>query len=127
MREFRVTLTNRHGELARLTEILSKQGINLKSVAAISEGSKAVICLVADDTESARAALQEARIPFEENELLSELMENEPGKLDDLAGRLAGAGINILSLYILGREDPLIEVGFTVDEPKKAKKLLSGN
>jgi len=124
MRELRVTLSHRPGELARLADALSLKSVNLKSLAVLSEGNKAVACLVADDVATARGALEEARIPVEETELFSELLENEPGKIAELAGKLAGAGVNLNSLYILGRDSDLIEVGFTVDDPKKAKKVL---
>jgi len=124
MREFRVTLTNRPGELARLAGLLAARSVNLRSVAVISEGSRGITCFVATDVAAARQTLQDARMQFEETEVLSELMENEPGQLSALAAKLSEAGVNILSLYVLARDEPLVEVGFTVDDPKKAKKLL---
>jgi hypothetical protein len=126
MRELRITLSHRPGELARLADALAEKSVNLKSLAVLSEGNKAVACLVADDVAAARSALEASRIPFEEGELLSELLENEPGRIAELASKLAGAGVNMNSLYILGRDDDLIEIGFTVDDPKKAKKALEG-
>jgi hypothetical protein len=124
MKEFRVTLTHRAGELARLTALLAERHINLKSLAGVSDAHKALICLVCEDVAGVRGALEEARIPFEESEILSELLENEPGSIADLAQQLGDAGVDIRSMYILGRDDPLIEVGFTVDDPKRAKKVL---
>lgn len=126
MKEFRVTLTQRAGELARLTSVLAEHHINLKSVAAVSDGHKALACLVADDPATMRAALEAARMPFVEEELLSELCENEIGQIADLTSKLANTGVNLHSLYILAREGPLVEIGFTVDDPKKAKKALAG-
>jgi hypothetical protein len=124
MREFRVSLTNRPGELARLTDVLSTQSINLRSVAVITEHNKAIACLVLDDVTAARQAFQDSRLAFEEAEVLSEMMENQPGQLGALATRMGNAGVNILPLYVLARDEPLVEVGFTVDDPKKAKKAL---
>ncbi|HET6203998.1 MAG TPA: hypothetical protein VFI25_14500 [Planctomycetota bacterium] len=124
MREFRVSLPNRPGELARLAEIFSAKEINLKSVAVVAEGNRAIACLVADDVTAAREALQDARVPFAEAELLTELVENEPGVVAGLATKLTGAGVNVESLYVLARDSELTELGFTVDDPKKAKKAL---
>ena len=124
MKEFRVTLTHKAGELARLASLMAEAGVNLKSMAGVAEGNKAFLCLVGDDVAALRTALESARIPFQEHELLSELLENEPGQIADLCNRMAAAGVNIDSLYILGRDEPLIEVGFTVDDAKKAKKAL---
>ncbi|MHC5065624.1 MAG: hypothetical protein ACYTG5_16795 [Planctomycetota bacterium] len=124
MKEFRVTLTHRAGELARLAQTLAEHHIDLRSVAGISEGNKAEICLVATDVAKMRAALEAARMTFVEEELLSELLEDEVGQIADLTTRLSEAGVNLKSFYILARDNPLVELGFTVDEPKKAKKVL---
>ncbi len=126
MKEFRVTLTHRAGELARVAALLAERRVNLKSVAGISEANKAILCLVADDAAACRSALEDARIQFEEAEILSELLENEPGQIADLAQRLGDAGVDIQSMYILARDEPLIQMGFTVNDPKRAKKVLSG-
>jgi hypothetical protein len=124
MKEFRVTLTHRAGELARVTALLAERQVNLKSVAGVSDANKAVLCLVADDPAACRAALQDGQIQFDEAEVLSELLENEPGEIADLAHRLGEAGVDIQSMYILARDEPLIEMGFTVNDPKRAKKAL---
>ena len=125
MREFRVTLTQRAGEFARVAQALASADVNLKSVAGISDGHKALICIVVEEVAAARAALQEARVQFEEEEVLSELIENGPGAIADLTNCLAEAGIDIHSMYILARDEPLVEMGLTVDNPKKAKRVLA--
>jgi len=124
MREFRVTLTHRTGELARLTQLLADAGIDLKSVVGIAENHRAHVCLVTTAVAEIKAALTEARIPFTEEEVLSEIVENQPGEVAALTARLSEAGVNLHSLYILAREGPMVELGFTVDDPKKAKKVL---
>src|SRR5262245_4060088 len=124
MREFRISIPNRPGELARLAEVFSGKELNLKSVAVVSEGNRAIACVVADDVTGAREALQEARVPFAEAELLTELVENEPGVIAGLAAKLAAAEVNVESLYVLARDSELTELGFTVNDPKKAKKAL---
>ena len=48
-----------------------------------------------------------------------------PGAIADLTNCLAEAGIDIHSMYILARDEPLIEMGLTVDNPKKAKRVLA--
>jgi len=124
MREFRVSLPNRPGELARLADVFSAKGLNLKSVTVVAEGNRAIACVVADDVAGARTALQEARIPFGEAELLTELVENEPGVIAGLAAKLGAAEVNVESFYVLARDTDLTELGFTVNDPKKAKKAL---
>jgi len=55
---------------------------------------------------------------------LSELMEDGPGAVANLCRRLSAVNVNINSMYILARDNPLVEIGLTVDDPKKAKKAL---
>ena len=124
MREFRVTLSHKAGELARLGQLLASRGLDLRSVAGMAHGNKAEICLVAKDVTAMRSALSEAGMQFEESEIVSELMEDSPGAVAHLCNRLAEFNVNINSLYILARDNPLVEMGMTVDDPKKAKKAL---
>jgi hypothetical protein len=124
MREFRISLPHRPGELARVTEELAKKGVNLKAVAGLAEANKATIALVGHDVNALREALQEARIRFEEIDLLTVELEDQPSALADLVAKLSHGGIDFTSIYILGREGNKVQVGFTTDQPAKAKKAL---
>lgn len=124
MREFRVTLPHRPGELAQLTRLISRKNLSLKSVSGISNDNAATICIVCENVAGLRQALQDSGIQFQEAELLTRLMEDEPGKIADLCESLSECGADLQSIYILARDNPLIEIGFTVNDPKKAKKAL---
>ncbi|OGF54091.1 MAG: hypothetical protein A2Z21_08345 [Candidatus Fraserbacteria bacterium RBG_16_55_9] len=124
MKEFRLSLPHRPSELANVAEALARKGVNLKSVAGLSEGNKATIALVGHDVNALRQALQEARIRFEEVELLTVEMEDQPGQLADLAAKLSNAGVNLTSLYVLGKEGGKVQLGLTTDQVPKAKKAL---
>lgn len=124
MKEFRVTLSHRPSELARVAEALARKSVNLKSVAGFAEGNKATIALVGHDVNALRQALQEARINFEEVELLTLALDDQPGQLAELAANLGNAGINLNSIYILGKEGSKVQLGFTTDKIPQAKKLL---
>jgi hypothetical protein len=104
--------------------MLARKGVNLRSVAGLTEGNKATIALVGDDVNALRQALQEARIRFEENELLTVHLEDQPGQLADLTAKLSNAGINLTSIYVLGREGSKVQLGLTTDQVPKAKKVL---
>ncbi len=125
MRDFTVHLTHRPGELARVTHALARKGVNLKSVAAVTLGNQGVVRVIADDVEAARSALSEGHIPFEETELVTVLLENRAGELEDVAGKLANANLNLQAAYVVGLEGDLVELALAVDDPKKAKKVLA--
>jgi len=119
-----IPLTHRPGELATVTNALSLEGVNIRSLAAMSFGNQAVVRIVPDNVEAARAALRTANIRFEEKELVNVLLENRAGELTGVAGKLADAGLNLEAVYVVGLADDMIELAFAVDDVKKAKKVL---
>jgi hypothetical protein len=124
MRDFVIQLTHRAGELASVTNALSLQGVNVKSLAAMALGAQAQLRIIPDDADTARHALRAANIRFEEKELVTVLLENRSGELTGVAGKLADAGLNLEAVYVVGLSDDLIELAIAVDDVKKAKKLL---
>jgi hypothetical protein len=126
MRDFAIHLTHRPGEIARVTHALASKGVNLKSVAAMTMGNQGVLRIIADDVEAARSALHESRIDFEESELVTVMLENRAGELEDVAGKLANANVNVLAVYVVGLDGDLVDLAIAADDPKKAKKVLNG-
>ena len=124
MKDFVIPLSNRPGELADVTNALSLQGVNVKSLAAMALGTQAILRLIPDDAEAARDALRSANIRFEEKELVTVLLENRAGELTGVAGKLADGGLNLEAVYVVGLSDDLIELAIAVDDVKKAKKVL---
>lgn len=124
MKDFAITLTHRPGELGRVANILGRAGLNIKSVAALTLGNQAVLRLIADDAETARNALREANLRFEESEVVTVLLENRAGELAEVADKLSNAGINLHAVYVTGVESDMVELAIIADDPKKAKKLL---
>ena len=124
MRDFAIQLTHKPGEVARVAHALAGKGVNLKSVAAMTVHNQGVMRLIADDVEAARSALRENNIPFDETELITVLLENQAGELENVADKLAKAGVNLHALYVVGLDGDLVELALAVDDPKKAKKVV---
>jgi hypothetical protein len=124
MKEFRITIGNRPGELARVAESLSKKGVSIKAVCASASGGQVILHLIGHDMEATRAGLQEMRAHFTEQEVVVVLLEDKAGELARVANQLAGAGINLDAVYLTGKADDLVELAFAVDDVKKAKKIL---
>ncbi len=124
MRDLVVHATHHPGELARITNALSLAGVNVKSIAALALGNQGLISILPDDIEAARGALRDANIRFDEKELVTVLLENRAGEVTGVAAKLAEAGLNLDALYVVGLAGDMVELAISVDDVKKAKKIL---
>jgi hypothetical protein len=124
MRDCSIQLTNKPGDLARVAEALSRRGVNIKAIAALSMNGMAVGRILPDDIVAARGALEAANIRFNESEVHLVLLENKAGVVADLANRLGTAGVNLEALYVTGVAEDLVELAIVGDNPKKVKKIL---
>jgi hypothetical protein len=125
MKDFTIQLTHRPGELADVANALSLKGVNIKSLAALNLGNQALMRLIPDDPDAARNALRDRNIRFEENEVISVLLENKAGELTGVASKLSEAGLNLDAIYLVGVAEDLIELAIAADDIKKAKKVLA--
>jgi hypothetical protein len=124
MRDFAIQVGHRPGEVTRVANALARKDVNIKSMAGMGIGNQGLLRILPDDVEAARAALSESRIPFEEHELVTVLLENKAGELADITGKLSNAGINLQAVYVVGLDGDLVELAIAADDVKKAKKVL---
>src|SRR4030042_476727 len=101
-KEFSVKLANRSGELARVTEVLQKDGVNIRSIS--TEHGAEVVRIVASDPETARKSLSQANMQFSERNLLVAKLQDKPGELARISAALAKDGINIDAAYMLDKD-----------------------
>src|SRR5262249_9894937 len=101
MRDFAIPIGHRPGEVARVATALARKDVNIKSIAGLGIGNQAMLHVLPDDVEAARAALSESRIPFEERELVTMLLENKAGEVAEVTGKLANAGVNLHAIYVV--------------------------
>jgi len=125
VRDFVITLSHRPGELADVTNALSLQGVNIKSLTAVHVENHALVRIIPDDMEAARNALHSAHVRFEEEELVTLLLENRAGELTGVLAKLSEEGINLEAIYVVGLADDLIELAFATDDFKRAKRALA--
>jgi hypothetical protein len=124
MKDFAIRLGHQPGELARVAMVLSRYGVNLKSLAALSIDNTAAVHILPDDPEPARAALTKSSIAFEETEVFTVLLENQAGEVAKLASRLAAEKINLRAMYVIGVMDNLVELAIVADDAARARELL---
>jgi len=101
--EFKVTVQDTPGTLARLGMILGRAQVNIEAIQGTSREEKGFIQFVPSDEAQAARALDAAGIAYSQREVLVVRVLDEPGMLGDLALVMAKAGINIDSVYVTTR------------------------
>ena len=124
MRQFEVYVQNKPGEVARLAEVLAKNAVNVRGIATDLGGSPGVVRVITDDEATARRALSSGGLEFKERDVLVMSLPDKPGELAKATRKLAKAGINIESLFILGSKTSEVQLAIGVDQREKAQNLL---
>jgi hypothetical protein len=124
MTDFAIRLTDRPGELARVATALARYGVNVKSLAALAVGDNALVHILPDEADAARAALKADDIAFEETEVATVLLENRAGEVARIAARLAEAKVNLRAIYVTGVVDNLVELAIVADDVERARGAL---
>ena len=124
MRQYEVTLRNRPGELARLTDALARREINIRALSTERTAGKSTkVFMVTDDGRRTLAALR-GEFEFISTEVLTVTMPDRPGALASVASKLAAAGINIDIVYTVDKDGHKVEVVLVTDNPVRAKRVL---
>jgi len=124
VKQFNVFVDDKIGELARVTEALAANAINIRGLATDKLGLRPAVKVVTDDELSTRKALSRAGLEFEESEVVIVGLIDRPGEVAKIARRAAKAGINISSVFLIGKKDTPAALALVADDPKKARKAL---
>jgi hypothetical protein len=130
MKDLKVTLENRPGTLADLSEALGDAGVNIEGICGFAREVKGsedrefvthVAHILVDDATNAKRALKAAGIKIEEErEAVVIDMKDRPSELAAVARRMADSGVNIEFFYTATRTRMVLGVSDT----EKACKLL---
>jgi len=124
MRQFVVFVEDKLGELARVTEALAQSAVNIRGLATDRVGQRPAIKVITDDEHSTRKALQRSGFEFEETEVYVIDLIDRPGEIAKVARRAAKAGVNVDSVYLIGKKGTPAAIAIGTADKKKAKKLL---
>jgi hypothetical protein len=120
--DLRVEADNRPGQLAAISEELGKIGVNIEGFCAVATDGRGVLHLLVEDAGAAREALEGAgyAVSAERDALVLTNVEDRPGHLGDVAGRLGNANVNVEVAY-LATNTRLV---FGVDDLDAARRAL---
>ena len=118
-------LANKPGTLAKVSEELARQKINIYALTIADSVDHAVVRMVVSDTARALALFEERGMLVVDCKVLTVENSNKPGSLARIASRLAEAKINIDYAYLA--TSPTAKTGLLVlrvRDPKRALKVL---
>ncbi len=126
VRQFEITIKNRIGALADVSELMSKSKVNIKAISTeTKDAGLGVIKLITDDEQTARKTLSMSEFEFDEYDVVPVKLIDRPGELARLARGLANLGVDIESVFVLHKENGFTEIALKVNDLAKARKLLS--
>ena len=124
MKEFKVFIADKPGELARVTEALANAAVNIRAIASESKHENSFLRIVTSDVTTTEKALSQAGLRFELSDILDLELLDRPGELAKVSKRLARAGINVHSIFILASKNGRTEIALVVDNPERARIAL---
>lgn len=107
----------------RLTRLLSKRKVDMKSVVTTHVGARTLVQFLAPKNDSLREDLKKLGVAVREELIFQFEMPNHHWELHKMAKTLATEGINILSLYSQV-EGEQMRIVLAVDQPANAMALI---
>ncbi len=128
-KEIHVVADNRIGTLADVSQWLGDKGVNIDSVCAYVDNSKAHFLFKTSDNKKAVEILKVKEIEeVKEEEVVVVEMQDKVGMLKDMAKKLKSADIDIKYLYGTASSVPGVPatIIFVAEDNKKAIQEING-
>ena len=116
--EISLRLQNSPGALGQVCQHLHEERVNIFALSLEAGGT---LRLVVDNPLHAAGALESQHYVVEQRDILFIQLPNDPGALEQAAGMLAAAGVNVDYLYGSVLEDnPMVSVIAGVEDAQRA-------
>jgi len=123
-KQIQVEVANEVGKLAQLTDRIKDAGVNICCACAWVEGDRGKLTMVTEDHEKALSAIQDTVDSCETGEVVCVSIANRLGALNEIARKLADAGINIKSVYATTGHAEEATIVLTTTDNAKAAEIL---
>ncbi len=124
MKQIVVVTGNRIGAIADISRILSEKGINIERLDTSGSKSHGAVILKTDNYDKALKALNDSGLKAVSEDALVLRLENKPGSLAKISGKLKDAGINIRSMHIIQKGEEHSLVAIATEENNRVRGLL---
>jgi hypothetical protein len=128
IKQISIVLDNVPGAMSNVSEILGREGVNIRAISVADTSDLSTVRFVVDDPVKASNILKGNGYSTRETDVLAVETPDHPGGLNAVLRPLREAGINVHYLYPhLGRIGGQAIVILGVDKPEKAQKALKQN
>jgi hypothetical protein len=128
IRQLSVSLANVPGSFAVVSELLGREGVNIRAISVADTSDISTVRFVVDDHEKAKNILTGGGYDPKEIDVLAVEVPDHPGSVSAVLKPLQAAGINVHYLYPhLGRIHGNSIVILGVDKPEAAQQVLEDN
>jgi hypothetical protein len=128
IKQISIVLDNVPGAMAQVSELLGREGVNIRAISVADTSDISTVRFVVDDPVKAINILNANKFNTKETEVLAVETPDHPGGLTAVLRPLKEAGINVHYLYPhLGRAGGQAIVILGVDKIEKAQKALKQN
>ena len=126
IKQLTVFIQNKKGSVASVTEILSKNNVNLRALSIAETQDFGILRLVVNDNQTAERVLTENGYLIKNIDVIGVKIGDEPGQLTSALNVLDYAGINVEYLYaFMARTEKHAYVVLRVEENEEAENILT--
>ena len=126
VKQLSVFLPNKPGVLAKFTDLLGNNEVNIRAITVADTADYGVLRLIVNDPDRCVAILKEENYLVSETEVLALQVEDQPGALHQVAKIMGDSNINIEYLYSTLTAGAAI-ILMRVNDLEKAVKILQKN
>jgi hypothetical protein len=128
IKQLSVSLANVPGSFSTVSELLGREGVNIRAISVADTSDISTVRFVVDDPDKAKNMLTATGYDPKEIEVLAVETPDHPGGINAVLKPLKAAGINVHYLYPhLGRINDNAIVILGVDRTEDAQKVLAQN
>jgi hypothetical protein len=128
IKQISVSLENIPGAFSIISELLGREGVNIRAISVADTSDMSTVRFVVDDPEKALNILKGNGYKPKETDVIAVETPDHPGGVNAVLKPLKNAGINVHYLYPhLGRINNNAIVILGVDKTEEAQKVLEQN